>query len=130
MKCHFKRFVTVLVVHIVDKVKHVYIKPCKPIHHLVVFCDYVFIAKRAVAVNGFKHRRYLQCLARNFILDKFVPAAVDCVKKTLCKVCPCAEELHIFTDAHTAYATRDTVIVAHFGTHKVVAFVLDSRSLD
>lgn len=35
------------------------------------------------------------------------------------------EELHILSDAHTAHAAGDTVIVSHFGAHQIVAFVLN-----
>ena len=123
---HFQSFVAILVVHIVDKVQGVNVQSCKPVHHLLIFTFNIVEVKFIIAVYSFEARRYLHCLAV-LILDNFVLTAVDCVKKAFCKVCACAEELHILADAHTAYATGDTVIVAKLGAHQIIAFVLDCR---
>ena len=125
---HLQSLVRILVVHIVYEVEGVYIQARKPVEHLLVLAFNLLEIERSVAEYGREHRRNLQVFARLLIQSNLVLAAVERVQQAFCKVCPRAEKLHIFAYAHTAYATRDAVIVSHFGAHQIVAFVLNSRS--
>ena len=110
-----------------NKVKRVYVNARKPVHHIVEFLYYVVIIERTVTDNGHKLGRNLKGLSRSFIERKLVLAAVYSVEKTFRDVGARAEELHVFTDAHARNAACDAIIVAHFGAHQVVAFILYRR---
>ncbi len=60
----------------------------------------------------------------------FINAAVDSVQNGLRQVCTRAEELHVFTNDHRAYAALDRlVIVFEVRTHQINVLVLLRRNL-
>ncbi len=117
MQSHFNALIAIFVVHIVDNVQGVDIKPCKPIHNAVVFSDNLIIFE----IFGGNRSNFRGDLIAVF----FVLAAVYCVKQSLCKVCTSAEELHLLADSHCGNTAGDSIVVAEFFSHKVVAFILN-----
>ena len=48
----------------------------------------------------------------------------------LCQVTTRAKELHLFSDSHSGYTTRNTIIIAVFISHDVIVFILDRGSFN
>ncbi|MNI86089.1 hypothetical protein D3C73_1431480 [compost metagenome] len=63
-------------------------------------------------------------------LQLLVHAAVDGVQESLSQVGAGAEELHLLADAHCGYTAGNSIVIAEFIAHQVVAFVLDRAGLD
>ena len=57
--------------------------------------------------------------------DRGIISAVDGNKEQLCKITPCAEELHLLTDLHSRNTAGDSVIVAVNWAHYIIVFILD-----
>ena len=118
----FKRLVRIFVVHIVNDFKRVHVHAGKPFHHLLK-------ALHNFAVVKIFGRDRLKC-RRNLRTRFFVASAVDGVEQTLGQVGACAEKLHLLSDFHRRNAARDAVVVAEFGAHQIVVFVLNRRGFD
>ncbi len=78
VQSHFQSFVTVFVVHVMNKVQNIHIKSRKPVHHLRIFALYLFEIEFAVSFNAFEYGRNLHGLAV-FVFYELVPTAVYCV---------------------------------------------------
>ena len=96
MKRHFKAFVCVLVVHIVDDVHGVDVHTSEPIHHLFEPAEHVMEVK-VLALHAVDLRSHL-------LACDFISAAVDGIQQTFGEVCPRAKKLHLL--AHAASVTR------------------------
>ena len=113
-----------------NEIEGIDVQPRQPGHHLRIFSYHLVEIEGAVAENGRKFGRNLHGSARFFVFHQLVLAAVYGVQKAFCKVRPRAEKLHVLAHAHAGDAARDAVIVPHFGTHQIVALILNGGRLD
>ena len=113
---HFCRLIEILIVHILDEVQHIDINSGEPVHHHIIFFHDFLVVQDICgnrAVSG-----------RNLLLALFIHTAVDGIEKTFCKVCSCAEELHLLTGFCCGYTAADTVVVPPYRTHDIIIFIL------
>ena len=103
--------------HVVDHVQCSNIQMCKPVHHLIIFCDYLIIVKVLGSDRLILRSYLLFCLLINTTVDR--------VKKAFCKVCTSTEELHLFTCLCSRYTAADAVVIAPYRTHNIIVLILD-----
>ena len=106
--------------HVLNQVQNVYVDACEPVHHTIVLRHHLIIIE-VLGSDRTVLRTYL-------LLALLIDTAVDCVEKALCKVCTCAEELHLLTGLCCRYAAADGVVIAPNRTHHVIVLVLDGGS--
>ena len=91
------RLIEVLVVHVMNKIKGIYVNVSKPFHHIHKLRHELFIGNYVAFDWAICRTTLLTCLV--------VYTATDGVSKALCKVGTCSEELHFLTclcGRHTA----------------------------
>ena len=121
-KSHFSCFIVVLVVHVLDEVKCIYIESSEPVHH------YEVLLHNFIVVEVFRSD---WLVLRSYLCEwLFINTAVDSVKEALSEVSSCAEELHFLTCLCSWYAAADWVVVAPNRLHNIIVFVLDRRCCD
>ena len=103
--------------HVVDHVQCSNIQMCKPVHHLIIFCDY-FVIVKVLGSNRLVLRSYL-------LLCLLINTTVDRVKKAFCKVSTSTEELHLFTGLCSRYTAADAVVIAPYRTHNIIILILN-----
>ena len=121
-ECHLRRFVVILVVHVLDDVQRVHVDMREPVHHALVLDDDVVVlevlrADRAVG-RADLHAALL------------VHTAVDCVEETLCKVRTRTEELHLLARLRRRHTAADGVVIAPLRLHHIVILVLNRARTD
>ena len=115
-QCHLGCFIVIFIMHVVNHVQCLYIRLCKPCHHLVVFIhDFIIVKYIACDRTIFRSNLYFI-----FLID----TTVDRVKKTFCKVCACSEELDLFSCLCRRYTAAYRIIVAPYRTHYIIIFIL------
>ena len=114
---HLCCFIVVFVMHIVDHVQCSNIQMSQPVHHLIVFLNYLVIVKILRSDRLILRSYLLFCLLVN--------TAVDGIKKTFRKVCTSAEELDLFTCLCSRYTAADAVVIAPYRTHYIVILILN-----
>ena len=119
---HFRRFVIIFIVHVLDEVQRVHIDGGEPFHHAAELRQHIVVVKH-VRTHGRESRRDL--LAR-----LLVDAAVDGVEQALCKVGARAEELHFLARLRGGDTAADRIVVTPRGLHHVVVLVLDGTRVD
>ena len=118
---HLRSLVVVAVMHEVNDVERMDIKPGKPIHHFLV-CLQDFCIIERLGNDRTKLRPHLH--PRNFI-----HAAVDGVKKALGQIGARTEELHLLTRLRSGNAAADSVVVAPYAAHDLIVFVLNAARI-
>ena len=115
---HLGSLVEILVVHVVDEVQGLHIYACQPVHH-------IHEARQELLVC--QHVAFYWTVCRSTLLAGLgVYTTADGIGKTLGKVCPGTEELHLLTSLSCGHAAADAVVVAPHWAHNVVVFVLDA----
>ncbi len=123
MQRHQRSFVAVLVVHVMDDVQRGHVLLSQPVHEVIhTFHD--FIEVQHVCFDRLRFRA-------NLHFQFFVNAAVNSVQHCFREVCTCAEELHLLTNNHRAYAAGNcVVVVVEVRTHQIIVLVLQRRRID
>ena len=121
MKCHLNTFVAVFIVHIMDNVKCIYIKPCEPFHHGIVFFHNIVKVKIFCC--------YRTVFRTNLDFKTFVHTSVYSIKQAFCEVRSCTEELHFLAYSHRRYAASYSIVIAVDFTHHIIVFILNGRSV-
>ena len=121
VQSHLYFFVCIFVVHIVNYVEGVDVKPAQP---LSVFRE----SGHNLDVIEFTLEFFTLGCDLNAVA--FVFAAVESEEQQFGEVASRAEELHLFADFHCRNTARYGVIVAVHGAHHVVVFVLYGIRVD
>ena len=119
---HLKSLIGIFVVHVVNDVQCIDIDLSQPFHHITeTFHDFIIV--QIFCSDGAEFRSHL-------FFGDFVHAAVDGIEQTFRQVCPGAEELHFFAQAHRGYTAGNGIIVSVGHPHQVVVLILDGRGGD
>ena len=87
-------FVVVLIVHVMNSVKCIYVCTSKPLEHCKIFLLNFFVVR---SIDNICSDWLVVWSNLHTFLDHFVFTAVESVKKSFCKVGACAEELHFLS---------------------------------
>ena len=109
--------------HVVDDVQRGDVLFSQPVHEVIHAIHY-FVEVQDVAFDRFRFRT-------NLHFQFFIHAAVDSVQHGFREVSASAEELHLLTNNHRAYAACDSVVVVvEVRTHQVIVLILQRRGVD
>ena len=125
---HFRRFIVVLIMHVLNQIQDVDIEASEPVQHLIVFMHH-FVVVEDIGSDRRIFGSYLHVVAV-LVEELLVFATVDGIEQGLGKVGAGAEELHLFAGFRGADAAADAVVVAPDRAHYVVVFILDGRCAD
>ena len=119
---HLDTLIGVTVVHVVDDIQCVHIRPGQPVHHVLEALHHFL---KIEDVGGDRRERGGDLFAADF-----VTATVDRVQQRLGKVDTSAKELHLLAGPHRRHTAGDRVVVAPILAHQVVVFILDRAGFD